>query len=149
MSLKNLILRIHNLADIHPSLNYFGFGEEYDLNSNKMEYPYLWVSEEPHTMLYSENNAYNQIEYNLTLRVGDLFNTQGKSNEIDLINDTAWILSDVVAIIANNTNSDFGDYKIEGDLTIVPFYRNESADVTGHEVTLSFKTLFKPCISPI
>lgn len=159
MSLNKIIRKLKRLATDHPSINQFGVGNRYDLFGYEGLAPYLWViNDNDHSLVYSEDNKYNVVEYVLTLRVGDYVNNQvnlyedlgeNSNNELDVSSDTAWILMDLIAIIANNLNGEFGEYNIVDDISLTPFFREEQADISGHEATIVFRTTFQPCSTPL
>ena len=159
MSLNKLIRKIKSRGEVHPSINKVGVGNRYDLFGYNGRCPYLWIiNDEPHNMVWSEgNHSYNQIEYTLTLRVGDYVNNQvnvyedlgeNSNNELDVSSDTAWILSDIINIMTFDVGT-FGDYVIEGDISIIPFFREEQGDLTGHEASVTFRTKLNPCATTI
>ena len=152
MSLNKLIRSIKTLGESHPSIHQFGVGNRYDLFGYDGKAPYLWViNDESHNLIWSEDNhAFNQIEYALTLRVGDYVNNQlnvyedlgeNSNNELDVSSDTAWILTDIINIMSYSLE----DYVIEGDITINPFFREEQSDMSGHEATITFRSKVNPC----
>jgi len=160
VSINQLMSKFKAIAQADPRINAFGTGQRYDILVDIDYYPYFWVvSDLPHSILYTEDNGYRAIEYNFVLRVADKNNNQinaynayglNSNNGQEIISDCFVILSDIVNCISENSLGLFDEVQLIGDISIEPFYNEDSGDVNGFEadITLRIKN-DNPCISPI
>lgn len=160
LNINIVIDKFRQLANLHPQINSFGYGPIYDIMGYEMQYSYLWVrNDDSHTLVYSEGNKYQSVEYNFVLRVGDkvnnqpnvyLANGQNSNNGLDVIADTFRILLDIINSIMMNTAGLFNDLELVNDIDIEPFFHEDTGDVNGHQasITLRIKNDNK-CNSPL
>jgi len=149
------------MAQNHPNINGFGYGPVYDLVGTDISHAYLWViTDEAHNLVFSDaNGRYTHIDYTLILRVGDKVNNQpnvysangeNSNNGLEVISDTAQILTDIVNSITSDSLNIFNDISIVEDVSLEPFFHEDDADVNGHEATITLRvTNDSPCISPL
>lgn len=161
LNITTIINKFQQIANLHPNINSFGFGPLYDLDGYpSMEYPYLWVrNDNSHSLIYSEDNKFQAIEFQFILRVGDKVNDQpnifkangeNSNNGLGIINDTFRILLDILNSIMMNTLSLFGDLELINDVDIEPFFHEDTGDVNGHQATITLRIKNdNKCISPL
>lgn len=155
-----IIGKFQQLANLHPMINSFGYGPLYDLDGYQMDYPYCWVrNDDAHTLVFSENNKYQAIEFQFTLRIGDKVNDQpnvykangeNSNNGLDIIADTFSILVDLLNDIMMDTSGLWSDFELTDDISIEPFFHEDNSDTNGHQalITLRVKNDNK-CFSPL
>lgn len=159
-SLNQLIDKFYQVSVAHPQIDGFGFGPLYDIVGQEINYPYLWLSEESHTLNWSENNnIYNSIDYQLTLRVCDKVNDQpnvysangeNSNNGLEVLSDTMQILVDVVNSMAQDSLNIFNGVSILDDISVDPIEHEDSGDVNGHEVTITLRVINdSQCVTPL
>jgi hypothetical protein len=159
-SLNQLIDKFYQVSVAHPQVNGFGFGPIYDIVGQEINYPYLWISEETHTMNYSESNSiYNSIDYVLVLRVADKVNDQpnvyeangeNSNNGLEVLSDTMQILVDVVNSMAQDSLNIFNEVEILEDISVEHIEHEDSGDVNGHTVTITLRVINNSqCVTPL
>ena len=160
-SVNQIIAKCLQIANAHPQLNGFGYGPLYDIVGQEINYPYLWViNEDSHTLSYSENNKqFNTLNYTFVLRVADIVNDQpnvysangeNSNNGLEVISDTAQILTDIVNSIAQDSLNIFNDIEILDDVDIEPFFHEDSGDVNGHQATITLRVPNESqCVTPL
>jgi hypothetical protein len=161
ITLKGIVNKLGEIVSSDGRLNDFIVcGSRSDLLADVKWYPYMAVILEPaHDILYSDVNGYRTIEYNVILRFGDKNNNQknvyresglNSNNGLDIISDMFVILTDVVNCISEDSLDLFNEISLVNDLSAEPFYNEDSGDVNGYEVQLTFRVKNdNPCISPI
>jgi hypothetical protein len=149
------------MATSHPQVNGFGYGPLYDIVGQEINYPYLWVlNEDSHTLVYSENNIqYNALDYTFVLRVADKVNDQpnvynangeNSNNGLEVVSDTAQILTDLINSMAQDSLNIFNEIEILEDVDIEPFFHEDSGDVNGHQATITLRVPNdNQCITPL
>jgi hypothetical protein len=149
------------MATSHPQVNGFGYGPLYDIVGQEINYPYLWVlNEDSHTLVYSENNIqYNSLDYTFVLRVADKVNDQpnvynangeNSNNGLEVVSDTAQILTDLINSMAQDSLNIFNEIEILEDVDIEPFFHEDSGDVNGHQATITLRVPNdNQCITPL
>lgn len=158
--ISEILKRFKEIADLHPNINSFGAGPLYDINQDIKYFPYLFVlTDDTHTVLYSEDNGYRAIEYVFTLRVGDKVNNQpgylgqmgiGSNNGLDISSDTFNTLLDIINTISEDSLGLFSDIHFIDDITIEPFFNEDSSNVNGNQATITLKVKNdKVCINPL
>jgi hypothetical protein len=160
INIRDIIDNFETLYENHPNINSFGYGQQYDINGFRFNYPYMWIiNDVPHTLIYSEDNKYQSIEYNFVIRIGDKLNDQinvlnsngqSSNNGMDIISDTFRIMLDILNSIMMNSSGLFSELDLVNDIDIEPFFNEDTGDVNGHEatITLRVKNDFK-CQSPL
>lgn len=160
LNINVIIAKFKQLADAHPNINSFGYGPIYDLDGYEMQYAYLWVrNDNSHTLVYSEDNKYQAVEFQFTLRVGDKVNNQpnvyqangeNSNNGLDIIGDTFRTLLDILNSIMMNNLGVFNDLELINDVDIQPFFHEDTGDVNGHEATITLRIKNdNKCFSPL
>jgi hypothetical protein len=160
LNINVIISKFQQLANTHPMINSFGYGPIYDLDGYEMTYPYMWVrNDDSHTLIYTEDNKYQAVEFQFILRVGDKVNNQpnifsangeNSNNGLEIISDTFRILLDILNSIMMNSLGLFNDLELVNDVSIEPFFHEDTGDVNGHQasITLRIKNDNK-CVSPL
>jgi hypothetical protein len=161
LNINTIIGKFNQLANTHPLINSFGYGPIYDLDGYPdMEYAYLWVrNDNSHTLVYSEDNKYQAVEFQFILRVGDKVNNQpnvfkangeNSNNGLTIIKDTFRILLDILNSIMMNTLGLFNDLELVNDVDIEPFFHEDTGDVNGHQATITLRIKNdNKCVSPL
>tara|TARA_R110000851_G_scaffold74070_3_gene163509 strand:- start:15 stop:503 length:489 start_codon:yes stop_codon:yes gene_type:complete len=160
IKIRDLIEKFKECANQHPNINYFGVGSMMELTDNIQSYPYLWiVPTYTHTIEYTEDSRYRGIEFQFALRVGDKINDGegykdvrglGTNNSIDVMSDTFNIILDLINAISENTLDLFGDVKMVDDVTIEPFFNEDTGDVSGNMAVISLRIPnYKVCLTPM
>lgn len=158
--INQLMRRFKTLADTDPRINAFGVGPLYDLVEDIKYYPYLFIINDiPHNVPFYDVNKYRAVEYNFILRVGDKVNNQinaygaigeNSNNGLDISSDTFTILLDMINAISEDSLGLFSDVTMIGDISIEPFFHEDTGDVNGHEAQITLRTkITDPCLSPI
>lgn len=158
--ISEILKRFKTISDLHPNLNAFGAGPLYDINQDIKYFPYLFVlSDEIHTIIYSEDNGYRAVEYTFTLRVGDKVNDQpgylaqmgiGSTNGLDISSDTFNILLDIINTVSEDSLGLFADCSLIDDISVEPFFNEDSSNVNGHQATITLRVKNdKVCINPL
>lgn len=159
-NINTIIGKFGQIAVGHPNINSFGYGPIYDLDGYEMTYPYLWIrNDNSHTLIYSEDNKYQAIEFQFVLRVGDKVNNQpnvfkangeNSNNGLDIVSDTFRTLLDILNSMMMNTLGLFPDLEPVGDIDIQPFFHEDTGDVNGHEATITLRIKNDgKCFSPL
>jgi hypothetical protein len=160
-SINQIIDKCLQMATSHPQVNGFGYGPLYDIVGQEINYPYLWVlNEDSHTLVYSENNIqYNALDYTFVLRVADKVNDQpnvynangeNSNNGLEVVSDTAQILTDLINSMAQDSLNIFNEIEILEDVDIEPFFHEDSGDVNGHQATITLRVPNdNQCITPL
>ena len=158
--ISDILKRFKDIADLHPSINSFGSGPLYDINQEIKYFPYLYViTDDTHLINYTEDNGYKSVEYSFTLRVGDKVNDQpgylgqmgiGSNNGLDILSSTFTILLDIINTISEDSLKMFSDVKVIDDITVEPFFNEDSSNVNGNQATITLKVKNdKICINPL
>lgn len=160
LNINVIIGKFQQIANLHPNINSFGFGPIYDLDGYNMVYPYLWVrNDNSHTLVYTEDNKFQAIEFQFILRVGDRVNNQpnvylangeNSNNGLDVIADTFRTLIDILNSIMMNTLGLFDELELINDVDIEPFFHEDTGDVNGHQATITLRIKNdNKCVSPL
>lgn len=158
--IKDIVGRFNEISNLDGRINAFGCGPVYDLLEDIKYYPYLWVVNDiPHTVRFDSVNKYRAVEYNFVLRVGDKVNNQinaynsigeNSNNGLDASSDTFTILLDIINAISEDSLSLFSDVTLIEDISIEPFFHEDTGDVNGHEAVIILRTkITNPCSSPL
>ena len=136
-NLKHIIDDLKEIERNHLQINSFGTGDIKQLiyltqDQNKTDnttwaaplYPLLYVI--PGTITRYEN----YVNYSLNVIVCDILNAKNYDNEVDVMSDTAQILSDVLAQFKYSVTAAQGNFETKYDIqlpaTLIPF--NEAFD---------------------
>lgn len=160
VKINELVKRFKTLTDLHPNIHSFGCGQLDDLQQDTLYYPYVWLlTDDSHTINYSDDNGYRAIEFTFVLRIGDKKNLQtgyedmygiAKDNQLDIISNTFQYVLDFINTISEDSLSLFSDVNMIDDITVEPFYNEDDGDVCGNQATITLKTKNdKVCINPI
>lgn len=145
IAIKDFIKLFKEIQVNDPRINSFGAGPLYDIQDQVKYYPYLWIDT---TLSHNLDSSF--IEYTFRLRVGDKVNNQKLTNEdmgifptntIDIISNTFIILSDVLFELRNYSN----EYQLNEDITIDPFYDEDSHIVSGNEAEITLRFPLNGC----
>ena len=159
--INDIVKRFKTLSELHPSINNFGCGQLDDLdNQDVVNYPYLWVLlDSPHNLIYSEDNGYRAIEFNIVLRIGDKKSLQtgyeniggiGKDNQLDATSNTFQYMLDFINTISEDSLDMFGDVSLIDDVSIEPFFNEGGGDDLGYEASITLRVKNdKVCINPL
>jgi len=159
-TINDLMTKFKTISTTDPRINAFGTGQRYDILTDITYYPYLWiVSDLGHDLIYTEVNKYRAVEYNFVLRVADKNNNQinsyvavglNSNNGQDILSDCFTIITDIINCISEDSLNLFDDISLVGDITLEPFYNEDSGDVNGFEAAITLRVKNEnPCISPI
>jgi hypothetical protein len=159
ITIRELLNNFKAIADADPRINAFGTGQRYDILTDIKYYPYFWVvADLSHDILYSEH-GYRAIEWNFTFRVADKNNNQinqydavglNSNNGQDIHSDCFVILSDIINCIAEDSLGLFNSVDMVNDISVEPFFNEDSGDVNGFECGITIRGKNdNPCISPI
>ena len=158
--INELMKRFNQLANTDPRINEFGVGPLYGILEDIKYYPYLWIKNDiPHDVLYYDVNKYRAVEYNFVLRVGDKVNNQinaynaigeNSNNGLDISSDTFTILLDMINVISEDSLGLFSDVTLVNDISVEPFFHEDTGDVNGHEALITLRTkITDPCLNPL
>ena len=159
-TINDLMTKFKTISTTDPRINAFGTGQRYDILTDITYYPYLWiVSDLGHDLIYTEVNKYRAVEYNFVLRVADKNNNQinsyvavglNSNNGQDILSDCFTIITDIINCISEDSLDLFNDISLVGDITLEPFYNEDSGDVNGFEAAITLRVKNdNPCISPL
>jgi len=159
-TINDLMTKFKTISTTDPRINAFGTGQRYDILTDITYYPYLWiVSDLGHDLIYTEVNKYRAVEYNFVLRVADKNNNQinsyvavglNSNNGQDILSDCFTIITDIINCISEDSLNLFDDISLVGDITLEPFYNEDSGDVNGFEAAITLRVKNdNPCISPL
>lgn len=161
VKIKDIILKMKEIAELHPNIHSFGCGQLDDLQQDNLYYPYLWVlTDEVHNIEFADDNGYRAIEYQFILRFGDKKNLQkgyhdgiygiGTDNQLDIISNTFGYVLDVINTISEDSLELFSNIRIVDDISVEPFYNEDDGDVCGHQATITLRVQNdKVCITPL
>jgi hypothetical protein len=160
LNINIIVGKFQTMANLHPQVHSFGYGPIYDLDGYEMTYPYLWVRNDlSHSLVYSEDNKFQAVEFQFILRVGDRVNNQpnvyqangeNSNNGLDVIADTFRILMDFMNSMMMNTLGLFDELELINDVDIEPFFHEDTGDVNGHQATITLRIKNdNKCISPM
>jgi len=160
ITINQMMNKFKFIADSDPRINAFGTGQRYDILTDIKYYPYFWiVSDLAHDLPYSDVNKYRAVEYNFVLRVADKNNNQinayhavglNSNNGQDVLSDCFTIITDIINCISEDSLGTFSSIGLIDDISVEPFYNEDSGDVNGFEAQITLRVKNEnPCISPI
>jgi hypothetical protein len=140
-NLKVIIKLIEKWASYHQQINRFSFGTIQEADLGKTD-AYCWMHVAPSSVSYSDGTR----TISLDIMVADLVKDHDdKMNaELDVINDCAMIMEDLINTIENSeyavgTVAEIGDNLIlQKPVNVTPFYNDFTNNLAGVECTLSF-----------
>ena len=158
LNITDIITRFQTIANAHPNINSFGYGPIYDLDGYEMVYPYMWIrNDNAHTLVFGDYK-FGAVEFQFIMRIGDKVNDQpnvfrangeNSNNGLGVMNDTFRILMDCLNTIMMNVNL-FPDFDLITDISIEPFFHEDTGDVNGHQATITLRTKNdNKCLSPL
>ena len=160
ITINQMMNKFKFISDSDPRINAFGTGQRYDILTDIKYYPYFWiVSDLAHDLPYSDVNKYRAVEYNFVLRVADKNNNQinayhavglNSNNGQDVLSDCFTIITDIINCISEDSLGTFSSIGLIDDISVEPFYNEDSGDVNGFEAQITLRVKNEnPCISPI
>ena len=121
------------IANDHPQINHFGFGQIEDANTikeiNGNRFPMLWIV--PQQAVLDEN----VITYRLRFLVFDQ-DTASDTYRIDILSSTLLVLGDVV----RNLKYVSDDYNVIGKVNAIPFAQDFADYVSGWYADVDIET---------
>lgn len=148
VKINEIVREFKKLADLHPNIHTFGAGEIDDIQQDMKYYPYMWlVTDNSHTLEYTEDNGYRSVEFTFSLRIGDKRNNQtgyegilgiGEDNQLDIISNTFQYQLDVFNTIRGQADV-LPEVELVGDISIEPFYNEDDGDVCGNIATFTLR----------
>jgi len=131
---KQLLGDLENLADDHPQINSYGYGDitqlTMDINTKLSPlYPKMYVI--PNDTILDQN----QLTYNFQIIIADRLN-EDYSNQQDIMNDTLEICKDVF------TKLYLSEYDSQWNATVEPFLERFEDILGGWTMTISFAQPF-------
>jgi hypothetical protein len=124
---------LNTIANDHPQINHFGFGQIEDANTikeiNGNRFPMLWIV--PQQAVLDEN----VITYRLRFLVFDQ-DTASDAYRIDILSSTLLVLGDVV----RNLKYVSDDYNVIGKVNAIPFAQDFADYVSGWHADVDIET---------
>ena len=137
ISLNYLLKQIKTVAEAHAQVNTYAQGQRYDFSASEaLLYPCVWAIPNGASL----DLQGRQLGYNITLVIMDIERADG-SNQIDILNDTILILTDLVAKIQEN-NEDASEWVIGSVGNLTPFVDSFLDTVSGHSIDLTINAFF-------
>lgn len=160
ITINQVLNKFKSIAQTDPRINAFGTGQRYDILADIHYYPYFWVvSDLAHDLPFSDVNKYRAVEYNFVLRVADKNNNQkntyhavglNSNNGQDILSDCFTIITDIINCISEDSLGLFVGLSLIDDISVEPFYNEDSGDVNGFEAQITLRVKNEnPCISPL
>jgi len=137
VSLNKLLKTIREVAEGHAQIVSYAEGQRYDISAAEAtDYSCLWAVPQGAQV----DLAGKSITYKIALVMMDLEKADG-SNQIDILSDTALILTDVLAKLRDEgENAD--EWSLRSATDFEPFVDVFSDQVSGHTTDVYFKTFF-------
>lgn len=136
-SLNQLIKRIKAIADAHTQINTFAVGQNYDYSANSaLLYPCLWVIPDG----ASPDIPNRTIDYRFKLVMMDI-EQSGGLNQVDILNDSALILTDVLAQLQQDSEV-YPDWRLASAGAYDPFVDSHLDTVSGHTCDIVLQTFY-------
>lgn len=137
ISLNQLLRQIRAVANAHSQINTYAEGQKYDFSaSNAIVYPCLWVV----PMGATNDLAGKKIDYRFTLVMMDIEQSGGE-NQIEILSDTALMLTDIVAQLENTSNAT-QEWQVGTLGNYEPFVDSFLDTVSGHSCELTLSTYY-------
>jgi hypothetical protein len=136
LSIKNLEGIFRDLADKYISIDSFGYGFEFDIQSKKQSergMVGMWVQPITTQMILSRSNTGVVRRYRVY--VWDLIRRDEK-NSIEVWNDCELILLDFIRLFSFKSK----DLGVDNQPILVPFKEKYEDDVSGYYVDLDIKS---------
>ena len=138
---NNIISVLEDVATRHYQINNFGYGNDWEIGTQTLKYPLLWVKPINATMTRGNNENFATFNVSMNLKVIDLVN-KDESNENDVISDTLEILKDIITEFTQHPYYNDSSFNIIDDLTINPLDEVTDEECTGWEVDINMRTPF-------
>ena len=141
-SLNTVLKTIKDVANLHTQINTYAQGQAYDFSASEaLLYPCLWAIPQGLTIASgSDSLVGNSVDYRVQVYMMDIENNDG-TNEIDVLNDTALILLDIIAYLDDSLN-DNNELSLSGVGNLEPFVDARLDTVSGHSCELVFTAAF-------
>jgi hypothetical protein len=140
-SLNQILKQIEEVAESHYQINTYAQGQRYDFSADAaLLYPCLWAV--PAGVTPSLERSV--MDYRIIIVMMDIEKADG-SNEIDILNDTALILMDVIAKLqelAEEQTTDEPEWNITSVGGFEPFVDAQLDTVSGHTCELVITAFF-------
>jgi len=137
ISLNSLLKKIKGIADLHSQINTYAQGNKYDFSANEaLTYACLWSIPQGASM----DLAGRKLDYRITLFMMDIEKADG-SNQIEILSDTALILTDVIAQL-QSIAQDEDTWQVTSVGTFEPFTDSFSDTVSGHSVDITLGAFY-------
>lgn len=146
MTLNQIIKKIQTAAESHKMVHKFGVGQQSNLTVENVEYyPLVWLYPDG----FNLQSTGNLLTYNFALLVMDRV-FESESNTIEVLSDTAQIMTDIFALIDANTQDD-EDFEIVINGNASPFYDSKTDILAGYAINFQVNTpyLFNTCVIPV
>ena len=127
MTLNQIIQKIQTAAESHKMVHKFGVGQQSNMTVENVEYyPLVWLYPDG----FNLQSGGNLQTYNFALLVMDRV-FESESNTIEVLSDTAQIMTDIFALIEDNTQND-EDFEIVINGNASPFYDSKTDILAGY-----------------
>lgn len=137
ISLNYLLKQIQTIVNNHAQVNTYAQGQRYDFSaSSALLYPCVWAVPSGASMDLQGRT----LAYSITLVLMDLELADG-SNQIEILSDTALILTDIVAKL-RDVGEGQNEWNIQSVGTLTPFVDSFNDTVSGHSVDLTINAFF-------
>ena len=146
MTLNQIIKKIQTAAESHKMVGKVGVGQHSNLTVENVEfYPLVWLYPDG----FNLQSAGKLMTYNFALIVMDRV-FESESNTIEVLSDTAQIMSDIFALVETNTETD-GDFELSINGNASPFYDSKTDILAGYAINFQVLTpyLSNSCVVPI
>ena len=146
MTLNQIIKKIQTAAISHKMVGKFGVGQQSNLTVENVEfYPLVWLYPDG----FNLQSTGKLMTYNFALIVMDRV-FESESNTIEVLSDTAQIMSDIFALVETNTETD-GDFELSINGNASPFYDSKTDILAGYAINFQVLTpyLSNSCVVPI
>jgi hypothetical protein len=136
---NQILTVLEDVATRHYQINNFGIGDKWEIGTNTLTYPVLWVNPISARMERGNNDTYASFEVSLKLKVLDLVH-KDESNEDDVLNDTLEILRDIVTEFSQHPYYVQSRFEIVDNVSFTPFTENTDEECSGWMVDIRLRT---------
>ena len=152
VNLKQIIEDLQNIANHHPQISSFGFGDLTQITmdvESKQEPKYVRMYVIPQPATFDRNG----LIYQLSITVMDKIN-QDYSNQLEVMSDTLLIMEDIFTILWQSYTKQYGnftiDYEPQFGSSVTPFLERFETILAGWTMIINITQLhdYDRCVLP-
>jgi hypothetical protein len=133
-----------DFVERHLELNDYGFGPVFNINSQQLDYPNLWLHPVRTTLIANDNtikSGYSAQEIEVEILISDILRSD-KENMVETISDVNEIANDFITELSNHPYYVKNKIRIVDDIDIENQYEQNDDIVNRCVMTLTFRGNF-------